>query len=65
VFPNPGDAILDNGDGSPEAATEGKLIIDSWQADEVSGSYDVVFEGGTHLSGSFSGPYCGGPFLCG
>lgn len=65
VFPNPGDAILDNGDGSPEVAIEGKVIIETWQADEVSGSYDVLFEGGLHLSGSFTGPYCGGPFNCG
>ena len=49
----------------PEVAVEGKVIIETWQADEVSGSYDVLFEGGLHLSGSFTGPYCGGPFNCG
>lgn len=65
VFPNEGDAFLDNGDGSPQFATEGKVIIDAWQDDQVTGSYDVTLDGGTHLVGSFAGPYCGGPFLCG
>lgn len=65
VFPNLGDAMLDNGDGSPQFATAGFVVIDSWQADQVSGSYDLTLEGGLHLTGDFAGPYCGGPFLCG
>ena len=65
VFPNEGDAFLDNGDGSPQFATEGSVVIDSWQDDQVTGSYDLILDGITHLTGSFAGPYCGGPFLCG
>jgi hypothetical protein len=64
-FPDGGQAFLDNGDGNPEFALDGTVTIDSWQADQVSGSYDVTFEGGTHLTGEFAGPYCGGPALCG
>lgn len=65
VFPNPADAFLDEGDDTPQFATEGKVIIESWQDDEVTGSYDLILDGGAHLVGSFAGPYCGGPFNCG
>lgn len=65
VFPNPADAFLDEGDDTPQFATEGKVIIESWQDDEVTGSYDLILDGGAHLVGTFAGPYCGGPFNCG
>jgi hypothetical protein len=64
VSPDLGHALLDNGDGSPQSATAGFVLIDSWQADQASGSYDLTFEGGLHLTGDFAGPYCGGPFSC-
>lgn len=64
VFPNAGDAQYDNGSGNLIQATEGTLVLESW-ANDVSGTYDLSFDGGLHFVGAFSGPYCAGPALCG
>jgi len=64
-LPNQADAWLDNGDGMPRFAVEGKVIVDSWDPDDVvTGTYDIRFNDDTHLEGSFAGPYCGGDFSC-
>lgn len=61
-----GFATAQSGDKPLVMTTSGTVVIDAWDGDVVSGSYELDFvDAGFVLSGDFVGPHCAGGGLCG
>jgi hypothetical protein len=61
-----GFATAQSGNKPLVMTTSGTVVIDAWDGDVVSGSYELDFvDAGFVISGDFVGPHCAGGGLCG
>lgn len=55
----------DEADAPEEFAGEGTFTIDTWTEAAITGSYEIVLDGGGVVTGAFVGPWCDTGELCG